>query len=80
MVKDRDRLIEVEGKVLELLPNSKFLVGVEVGGKMHKLEGYLSGKMRRFSIRIMVGDTVKLLISPYSPKTGRIVYRSINRT
>lgn len=67
-----DDAIEVEGIVKEALRNSRFRVEVEGG---HLVLAYLSGKMRRNFIRIMEGDKVKLLLSPYDLTQGRITYR-----
>jgi translation initiation factor IF-1 len=64
--------IEVEGKVTERLRNSRFRVQLAGG---HQVLAYLSGKMRRYSIRIMEGDTVQLMLSPYDLTQGRITYR-----
>ena len=64
--------VEVEGKVLERLRNSRFRVELEGG---HMVFAYLSGKMRHHSIRILEGDTVRVLLSPYDLTQGRIVYR-----
>ena len=69
----KEETIEVEGKVIERLRNSRFRVEVEGG---HQVLAYLSGKMRHHSIRILEGDTVRLSLSPYDLTQGRIVYRS----
>ena len=69
----KEELIEVEGKVIERLRNSRFRVELEGG---HQVLAYLSGKMRRHSIRILEGDLVKLCLSLYDLTQGRIVYRS----
>ncbi len=68
----KDGYIETEGKVIELLPGSKFKVKLENG---HVLEAYVSGKMRSNIIRISAGDTVLLEIPICDLKHGRIVYR-----
>lgn len=65
-------VIEVEGRVLEALPNATFRVEVEGG---HKVLAYLSGRMRMNYIKIVPGDRVKLEISPYDLTKARIVYR-----
>ena len=65
--------IEVEGKVVERLRNSRFRVELAGG---HRVLAYVSGKMRRFSIRILEGDTVQLMLSPYDLTQGRITYRA----
>ena len=64
--------IEVEGKVLERLRNSRFRIELAGG---HQVLAYLSGKMRHHFIRIVEGDTVQLILSPYDLTQGRIVYR-----
>ena len=71
MAKQDDK-IEVEGKVVEALPNTQFLVELENG---HRILAYLSGKMRKYYIRILLGDRVKVEMSVYDPKRGRITYR-----
>lgn len=71
MSKKEDK-IEVEGTVVEALPNTQFLVELENG---HKILAYLSGKMRKFYIRILLGDRVKVEMSMYDPTRGRIIYR-----
>lgn len=68
-------VIEVEGVVKECLPNTKFVVEIEVNGQKHEVIGYLSGKMRMNYIRIMEGDKVKLELTPYDKTQGRIIYR-----
>ena len=64
--------IEVEGKVLEALPNAMFKVEI-ADGKV--ILGHISGKMRMFHIRILPGDKVRLELSPYDLSKGRITYR-----
>ncbi|MFZ4482422.1 MAG: translation initiation factor IF-1 [Chthoniobacterales bacterium] len=64
--------IEVEGKVVELLPNTMFRVELPNG---HRLLAHISGKMRLHFIRILPGDTVMLELSPYDLSKGRITYR-----
>lgn len=68
----RDGKITVEGVVTEAFPAGKFNVELENG---HELTGYLSGKMRKYNIRVLLGDRVKVEISPYDLDRGRIVYR-----
>ncbi len=72
MSKKRDDKIEVEGTVVEALPNTQFLVELDNG---HRILAYLSGKMRKYYIRILLGDRVKVEMSVYDPKRGRITYR-----
>ena len=75
MAKD-ENVIQVEGVIKELLPQSKFLVELTTDGlEKHKLIAQLSGKMRIHFIRIVPGDKVKLEISPYDMDKGRITYR-----
>ena len=64
--------IEVEGKILEVLPGYKFKV--ELSNK-HVIEAHVSGKMRMNNIRIVEGDTLVLELSPYDLTRGRITYR-----
>jgi translation initiation factor IF-1 len=68
----RDDVIEVEGKVLEPLPNAMFTVELENG---HKVLAHISGKMRMNFIRILPGDRVMVELSPYDLNRGRITYR-----
>ena len=71
MTKDDDKLT-VEGTVIEALPGTQFKVELENGSE---ILAYLSGKMRRHYIRILLGDKVRMEISPYDLTRGRIVYR-----
>ena len=71
MVKAEDK-IEVEGRVIEALPGTQFKVRLETG---HEVLAYLSGKMRKYYIRILLGDHVRVEMSPYDLTRGRIVYR-----
>jgi translation initiation factor IF-1 len=64
--------IEVMGTVIEALKGTKFRVELDNG---HEIIAYLSGKMRRYYIRILLGDRVKVELSPYDLDRGRIVYR-----
>ncbi len=64
--------IEIEGKVVEKLPNAMFRVELENG---HVVLATISGKLRMNFIRILPGDTVKLELSPYDLNKGRIVWR-----
>ncbi|MGB9711746.1 MAG: translation initiation factor IF-1 [Dissulfurimicrobium sp.] len=65
--------IQLEGKVLETLPNAMFRVELENG---HKILAHISGKMRMHYIRILPGDRVTVEVSPYDLTRGRIVYRA----
>ncbi len=69
---EKEKGIEFEGKVVEALPNASFRVELENG---HKILAHISGKMRKYYIRIMPGDTVKVEVSPYDLNRGRITYR-----
>ena len=71
MAKEKD-VIKVEGQVVEALPGTQFRVELDNG---HEVLAYLSGKMRRYYIRILLGDRVTLEMSPYDMDRGRIVYR-----
>lgn len=66
-----DKLI-LEGKIIEALPNTTFRVQLENG---HEVLAYLSGKMRKHYIRVLLGDSVRVELSPYDLTRGRIVYR-----
>jgi len=76
----KEEPIEVEAIVVEPLPNAQFRVKVEMGGKDDEKEDHIvlahvSGKMRKYFIRILPGDRVKVQLSPYDLNRGRIVYR-----
>jgi translation initiation factor IF-1 len=68
----KDDAIEVEGTVIEPLPNAMFRVELENG---HKVLAHISGKMRMHFIRILPGDRVTVELSPYDLTRGRITYR-----
>ena len=68
----KDGAIEVEGTVVEPLPNAMFRVELENG---HKVLAHISGKMRMHYIRILPGDRVQVELTPYDLTRGRIVYR-----
>lgn len=67
----KDRLV-VEGTVVEALPNATFRVELENG---HTLLAHLSGKMRKYYIRVLLGDKVRIELTPYDMERGRLVYR-----
>jgi len=67
--------IEIEARVLEALPNAMFRLELDMGGKPHQIIGHISGKMRKYYIRILPGDRVLVHLSPYDLTKGRIVYR-----
>lgn len=68
----KDDFIEVDGIVLETLPNAMFRVELTNG---HKILAHISGKMRMHYIKILPGDKVKVELSPYDLTRGRIIYR-----
>jgi len=72
MSKASQQKVEVEGTIIEALPNTQFRVELDNG---HEVLAYISGKMRRFYIRILLGDRVRVELSPYDLTRGRIVYR-----
>lgn len=71
-VQEEEEKIEVEGTIVEALPNTQFLVQLD---NDHEVLAYLSGKMRRYYIRILLGDRVRVEMSPYDMSRGRITYR-----
>lgn len=68
----KEEAIQVEGTVVEALPNAMFRVELENG---HKVLAHVSGKMRMYFIKILPGDKVTVELSPYDLNRGRIVYR-----
>ena len=68
----KEESIELEGTVIEALPNARFRVEVDNG---HRILAHVSGKMRKYYIRILPGDKVKVEVSPYDLTRGRITYR-----
>ncbi len=66
-------VIEVTGTVIESLPNAQFKVKLETGGRT--ILAHISGKIRKHYIRVLLGDTVKVELSPYDMTRGRITYR-----
>jgi translation initiation factor IF-1 len=70
--KEAQKFIEAAGIVREVLPNTMYRVELENGALVL---AQASGKMRKFRIRILPGDNVKLELSPYDPTRGRITYR-----
>jgi translation initiation factor IF-1 len=68
----KEDLIELEAKVIEVLPSTKFIVELENG---HQVVAHVSGKIRLNNIRILPGDRVKVELSPYDLTRGRISYR-----
>ncbi|HOT92183.1 MAG TPA: translation initiation factor IF-1 [Anaerolineae bacterium] len=68
----KEEKIVVEGTIVEALPGTQFRVHLDSG---HEVLAYLSGKMRKYYIRILLGDRVRVELSPYDLTRGRIVYR-----
>jgi translation initiation factor IF-1 len=69
----KEEAIEVEGVVIEILPNAMFRVELKNG---HRVLSHISGRMRKHFIKILSGDNVVVELSPYDLNRGRIVYRS----
>jgi translation initiation factor IF-1 len=70
----KEELLEMNGVVAEVLPDSRYLVTLDNG---HNLIAYSAGKMRRHNIRILAGDKVSLQLSPYDLSKGRITFRHL---
>ena len=68
----KEKLIEVDGEIIETSPNAMFKVILDNG---HEVLAHVSGKMRMFYIKILPGDKVKLELSPYDLSRGRITFR-----
>lgn len=68
----KEEKVELEGEILEALSNGKYRVALDNG---HQALGYTAGRMRRYRIRILPGDRVRIELSPYDLTRGRIVYR-----
>ena len=69
----KEELLEMEGTIVEVLPNQMFKV--ELDGIGNVIKAYTGGKMRQFKIRIVQGDRVKIEMSPYDLERGRITFR-----
>jgi translation initiation factor IF-1 len=74
---NKEEKLTLDGKVVEALPNTTFRVKLENGPEVL---AYLSGKMRKYYIRVLLGDRVRVELSPYDLTKGRIVYRHRNPT
>jgi translation initiation factor IF-1 len=72
----KEELIEMNGVVDEILPDSRYRVTLENG---HQLVAYTGGKMRKHRIRVLAGDSVSLELSPYDLTKGRITFRHLGR-
>lgn len=68
----KEDVIKIEGEVIDVLPNATFKVKLETGSNVL---GHISGKMRQHDIKILLGDTVEIEMSPYDLSKGRIVRR-----
>jgi len=73
----KEELIEMRGKVAEVLPDSRYRVILDNG---HSLVAYTAGRMRKHHIRILAGDNVSLELSPYDLTKGRITFRHLERS
>ena len=71
----KQEAITMEAVVLKALPNAMFLVEATMGDNKHEVLATVSGKMRKFFIRILPGDRVTVELSPYDMSKGRITYR-----
>jgi translation initiation factor IF-1 len=71
MIKDKE-IIELEGMIVEVLPNQTYKVELE---NKHNIVCYTSGKMRQFKIRLVQGDRVRIEMTPYDLSKGRIMFR-----
>jgi translation initiation factor IF-1 len=72
VIAEKEEKIEFEGEVVEAFRNGMYKIALDNG---HEALGYTAGKMRRFRIRILPGDRIKVQLSPYDLTRGRIVYR-----
>ncbi|MEI6499373.1 MAG: translation initiation factor IF-1 [bacterium] len=71
----KNDVIEVNGKVIEVLPDSKYRVEIELGTTKKLVLGYLSGKMKKNHIQVTVGDSVLIEFTPYDLEKGRVTRR-----
>jgi translation initiation factor IF-1 len=69
---EKEEKIELEGEVIEALRGRMFRIQLDNG---HETLGYLAGRLKRYRIRVMLGDRVRIELSPYDLERGRIVYR-----
>ena len=68
----KEEKVELEGEITEALSNGKYRIALDNG---HETLGYVAGKMRRYRIRVLPGDRIKIELSPYDLTRGRIVFR-----
>jgi len=71
-VAQKEEKVELEGEVVEALSNGKYRIALDNG---HETLGYVAGKMRRYRIRVLPGDRIKIELSPYDLTRGRTVFR-----
>ena len=71
-IADKEEKIEMEGEIIEALRNRMFRIRLDNG---HEMLGYTAGRMKRYRIRMLLGDRVRIELSPYDLDRGRIVYR-----
>ena len=69
----KEETIQLEGKVIDVLPNTMFRIAIE--NRAHPVIGYISGRMRKHDIKILLGDNVLIEFSPYDLTRGRITRR-----
>jgi translation initiation factor IF-1 len=69
---EKEEKVELEGEVVEALRGRMFRIQLDNG---HETLGYLAGRLKRYRIRVMLGDRVRIELSPYDLTRGRIVYR-----
>ncbi len=69
---DKEQKLEFDGEIVEALSNGKYRVDLDNG---HETQGYLAGKMRRYRIRVLPGDRIRIELSPYDLTRGRITFR-----
>jgi translation initiation factor IF-1 len=72
VIAEKEEKIEMEGEIIEALRNRMFRLRLDNG---HVMIGYTSGRMKRYRIRMLLGDRVRVELSPYDLDRGRIVYR-----
>ena len=71
-MQEKEQKVELEGEVVEALRGRMFRIQLDNG---HETLGYLAGRLKRYRIRVMLGDRVRIELSPYDLTRGRIVYR-----
>lgn len=71
----KNDVIEITGKVTEVLADSKYRIEMTLGDKKHEVLGYLSGKMKQNHIQVTTGDQVLLELTPYDLSRGRVIRR-----